>query len=287
MSSSKDTSPNFRYFLAGLKPLGRVTVWGPLGLLLLGGLGLWQYRNQPNAFDFSSWTTEKSPPETQWIGKEIPASNPSPTPSIDPDTGLPVTPLDNSQSVAPNPQNPLPVLPVLPSSSNLTPFTQRPKVNNPQTPVNKQPQLFAPLLPNVANPSNILPSNNASNGSPRPVSNAVSSAPLPNPLNAPQKENPLQKALDRSDAERAASTAPPVQRSVPQNISPVAVPPQSLPSLYSNSYQPPAYQSPPAQPPVNNYYGSGNTSNPSGNNGNPNLPSQSAPPSGSNYQSGF
>ena len=46
MPASKNTSPALRYFLAGLKPLGRVTVWVPLGILAILGLGLWQYRNQ-------------------------------------------------------------------------------------------------------------------------------------------------------------------------------------------------------------------------------------------------
>ncbi len=46
MSTHKDNS-SVRYFLAGLKPLGRPLFWAPLGLFSLALIFYWQYNQQP------------------------------------------------------------------------------------------------------------------------------------------------------------------------------------------------------------------------------------------------
>jgi hypothetical protein len=266
MSSSPD--PNFRYFLAGLKPLGRPIVWVPLGLTLLVGLGLWQYRSQLSTLNSGQWNPENPPNETQWIGDKpssdkldaVPIEQAAPTGQINPDTGLPIpasslptdSTLPNSSAPPVNLSNNRPNSPVplpngfpLPSANTvLTPANPiAPPTNSPQR--SSRPQIFAPLMPSLSNPSAILPASPSANSGNRPTPRR----PEPNyftPTTTDPADNPLQRAIQNNNARRRLSTSPqlpntsPATSPIPGNVAPSAVQP---PSIYSDAYRPPAYPS--------------------------------------------
>lgn len=292
MPGSKNASPTFRYFLASLKPLGRVTVWVPLGILAMVGLGLWQYRNQSRGVAPSPLGQgQSSPAATQWIGQEPSAPEVQPQ-LIDPNTGRPASPAEssndpNSSGQATN--NPTLNSPSVPSNYSPNPPSLPRQTNQGNPPLqNRTSTLFPPLIQTRSNPNAGSSTDNSPVRAPGSSGYAGPQTPFSNGYTPPsQTESPLQRAINRS-ADQSNDSQP----SAPQNtlLPPIQTAP--TPSLYSNSYQPPVYQPPNAGSPYPNRgganYGGNNNYQGSPYQGSANAPSQSQPPAPSGgVRSGF
>jgi hypothetical protein len=305
MPTSNDSSTTFRYFLAGLKPLSKATFWIPIGILALVGLGLWQYNNQTKQISPFPLGDKKLLPDSQWVGKEIPANTKTLNDQIpanprnfgaDPK----IAPLNTSTNNFLGSNFPGQNSPSQKSSDNilnslvsgLKPFDQSASQSDKNTDKNtvqdiirqnsRTSTLFAPLLPNRANQN----SAQSSELLPEAASRATNSRVIvPRGFNPPtQTESPLERAVNREAASSPPNFSQPSafqNSTIPQGQSQIA--PQ--PSLYSNSYQPPAYQPPGtgANPGGGNSYGG------SLNSGAANAPAQPQPPApgGGGFQSGF
>lgn len=141
MSAHKDSS-SLRYFLAGLRPLGRPLFWLPMGLLSLILLGYWQYEQNP-----------------RWLG-----INPS-SPTISIENEIPEVPPEIANPSAADAEN-LPPLPYSSRAKDLSRSNRSPSDSgesqetattlDPLAPFtgntnqkDRKSSLFLPLLPTV------------------------------------------------------------------------------------------------------------------------------------------
>ncbi|MEA5509096.1 hypothetical protein VB715_04900 [Crocosphaera sp. UHCC 0190] len=280
MSQPKPSSSSFRYFVAGLKPLGRVNVWVPLGIVALVALSLWQYSRHPewlidNASDNFGETGDEVGNNLD-IGvnlQNLPATtdqiplNPN---SLNADTPQPPgeLPLNNPLGV-PNLQNSL-----LPNGS-VDPLNPQPSAQTaPENSQRKQSPQFQPLIPNFKDLGSLFPSMSPSKSSSQPIK-------LPDlePLKiGTNQDNPLKNALDDVfSQESPALESNPSPGSVGESIPTLPRQPQRTfqtpsnvrrssptpaPQPYTNSPAP-SYNSPysnpqsqPYQSPYNNPYSS-------------------------------
>ncbi len=234
MSSPKQSSSSFRYFLAGLKPLGSLVFLAPIGIIAIVALALWQYGLHP-----------------EWLGTASPPGpNIAPEGTNSPDNSL------NDQNISGNSAIPTPKAPLsleennrdfpLPKSlgledpetpiapRNLSELTPSPDSSNQQNTVPKQklPQLFQPLLPHVKNPNSLFPSLSTPGNASKPVT-------VPNlkPIEiAPVQENPLHKAMEQVSSPNSPNST----------ISPYSAP-SGNPAVNSA----PSSINRPSQPPIN------------------------------------
>jgi hypothetical protein len=305
MSSPPDPSAHLRYFLAGLKPLGRPVVWMPISLTLLAGLGFWQYRERLNARNPNLENPDNPPTATQWIGtdpianerdaavpSDLPVSGSDTAPpsndDVDPITGFPI-PLNappalstqpgnkrdakrkDANSLAENnsntPSQPLADFPLPTATSNLNPFNSpAPAIRSPDR--QSRPQLFTPLLPDRSNSSTFPNSLSPASPSPANGSSFVPRRPPQSTLTltpANPADSPLRRALDGGN--NVTRAASPQE---PPN-SPIASPflPSTVtpPAIQPRSIYTDAYRPPAYQP----YGAPSNATNRQDNNSNRNI----------------
>ena len=221
MTHPKPSNSSLRYFLAGLKPLGNLKVWGTLGLTGLVALGLWQYSRHPE------WLGTDSPPPQVGGGEfEAEVGN-------NLDVGVTRQDLENNslnpsripQTIAPSQDSPFnnrlkseqPQPPML-SDPFLDPPSVPPEFNNKGRKGNKgqKPSVgFQPLIPSFKDLGSLFPPLTPSKNTSQPIKLPDKVVDTPKP-----QGNPLKDALDGLES----SPTPLVDPSTPQNNRPSGVP---------------------------------------------------------------
>ncbi|MCU0535742.1 MAG: hypothetical protein MUD14_17770 [Hydrococcus sp. Prado102] len=201
MNSNKNPLSAFRYFKAGLKPLTRVSVWGPPSVIALVALLYWQYRSNP------AW---QSTSFDQPAGVEnAVGGDPNITQNTDIGLEMPLQSIardaeNQQQSTLLNPTNPnITPPPLLGTQGNvegngdptLLGRSTKPKTESKDT--SNSSEIFMPLLPGVKNPSLVIPGQTNSKRQNNLVDSSVQS-----PINGLVKPkpvtvvgNPLQDAM--------------------------------------------------------------------------------------------
>jgi hypothetical protein len=163
MNPNKKTLSVFRYFKAGLKPLTRVSVWGPPSVIAIVALLIWQYLSHPQ---WQSTSLDQPEGVENAIGGD-------PNLADNPDIGLEM-PLQSiardaqRQQQQPNLTNPtipgIPPSPLLGNKGNLEEGASDPTLLGRSTKQKTESkddsnssQIFMPLLPGVKNPSLVIP----------------------------------------------------------------------------------------------------------------------------------
>lgn len=227
-----DNNSSMRYLLARLKPFGRITFWGPLGILSLGLIFYWQYQQHPE------WLTQvNGQPETldnYFRSRDIPteassvtapnAPNAQPAPATTANT--PNAPAEDS-NWATEWKNQLSDQQVLPYSVNNSKNLNRQQQTNTAPQANQTSSLFRPLLPPVR--TNTQP--------------PTAIRPYQVPQAAPISENYLRTAVEQIPTSNPSSyyntNIAPVNTGQPLNP-PVtgyaAPPPAAVPNYQSPSY---------------------------------------------------
>ncbi|NJK47725.1 hypothetical protein HC931_05670 [Candidatus Gracilibacteria bacterium] len=264
MNSNKNFMSAFRYFKAGLKPLARVSVWGPPSLIALIALLYWQYRSNPEwqstSFDQPEGVEEAigGDPnliENTDIGLEMPLQ------SIARDAERQQ---QEQQSNLINPSNPgIPPSPLLGTQRNMEENASDPtllgrstKQKNESNNTSNSSQIFMPLLPGVKNPSLVIPGQTNT----RRQNNLVDSS-VQSPINGLVKpkpvtvvDNPLQDAMGQvfsnpAPTQTAPNTAPNTSNRELGN-------PTGTNQFEASERSPQAnggFSNPSAQPPVDTY----------------------------------
>ncbi|MEA5533619.1 hypothetical protein [Crocosphaera sp. XPORK-15E] len=270
MSQPKPPSSSFRYFIAGLKPLGKVTVLVPLGIVAVVALSFWQYSQHPE------WLIDSPSANFGETGDEVgnnldigvnlqdlPATtdqlplNPN---ALNPDSPQAPgeLPLNNPVGV-PNSEN------FLTPNGLINPLNQQPSEQTASENANpQQSQQFQPLIPSLKNLGSLFPSMSPSKSSSQPIK-----IPDLEPLKiGTNQDNALKNALDDVFSQQApASDSNPAPRSVGDSIPTLPRQPQPsfpTPSTIRSSEQPAAPQpyrnpyanspAPPYQTPYNPSY---------------------------------
>jgi hypothetical protein len=234
MSNRED--PSKRYFWASLKPLGQPLFWLPLGVLSLCLLAFWQYQQNPN------WL--KSIGEQPKISIEdedrVPLSSPDSTPNVV------TSPIPSPSLVNQNNAENQEETDDMGTSDPISTLTSNPLNNRNK---NKRPSLFLPLLPKVnqnANPNTVKPLQPIqiappANDTNYPLQGAIDNLSRPNTTDPNLRTGtPNQPPIDPNTARYQSP-------STPSTYSPYSNSPN--PGLNS-PYQPPVYNSQPANPTV-------------------------------------
>jgi hypothetical protein len=212
MKSPKNTLSVWRYFKAGLKPMGRFAFWGPLSVAAVAGILWWQYSQHP---EWSGTAFEQPNGVNDVLGENSGDPN-------NPDIGLEM-PLQSIAKDAQTQQQQLPGLQLQTPNSNVAPLTTA-KENNKTTSGNdvlsqlsgkkenneskkdsEESSIFLPLLPTVKDPSALVTTNNknnnAQNQSDRANSNQREDSALVDGLVKTKpvtvSESPLQQAVQQ------------------------------------------------------------------------------------------
>jgi hypothetical protein len=166
MNPNKNPISAFRYFKAGLKPLARVSVWGPPSLIALIALLYWQYRSNP---EWQSTSFDQPEGVENAIG-----GDPNLTDNTDIGLEMPLQSIardaENRQqqqqsNLLTNPTNPVgtPPSPLLGTQGNLEGASnpnflgRSTKPKNESNDTSNSSEIFMPLLPGVKNPSLVIP----------------------------------------------------------------------------------------------------------------------------------
>ncbi|MEM8779849.1 MAG: hypothetical protein AAGF26_13440 [Cyanobacteria bacterium P01_G01_bin.49] len=210
MIHRKLSSSSLRYFLAGLKPLGRPTVWGTIGIMALASLSIWQYFQHP-----------------EWLSGDIPISE---TGELNDEVGnnldvgvdlqdfeetpseIPLTPNAFNESV-PQSTGELPVENSETRSSPLPDSLSEPlnsettsNQNIEETTQQQFPQ-FQPLIPSFNNLNSLFPSISPTASNPSEEASKPIKLPDLQPLNLGTPENnPLKNALDKTFSKESPKT---------------------------------------------------------------------------------
>ncbi|MDJ0508182.1 MAG: hypothetical protein QNJ64_02835 [Crocosphaera sp.] len=215
MTHPKPSHSSLRYFLAGLKPLANIKVWGSLGLMGLVAICLWQYSIHPEWLGADGLPSQSVDGEFEAevgnnidIGVTLENDNLNPS-GIPENSAFPQgTPFDDPLETA-QPETPILSDPLLDPPSVPQEFA------NPNR-RGKSPSLgFQPLIPSFKDLGSLFPPLQPSKNASRPIK-------IPDTVvETPQsQENPLKDALDNLDTSPTSLRDP----STPQNSQPLGVP---------------------------------------------------------------
>ncbi|MGK7940767.1 MAG: hypothetical protein AB4062_11590 [Crocosphaera sp.] len=242
MTHPKPSNSSLRYFLAGLKPLANIKVWGSVGLIGLVALFLWQYSRHPE------WLGADGPPNQTFDGEfEAEVGNnldigvtlqDAKKNNINP-SGIPQNSLPTPQSPLNDPQNTKRPTPPMLSDPFLDPPSVPKEFKNPK----KQPSVgFQPLMPSFDDIGSLFPPLKPSKNASKPIKIPDTVLEAPNP-----QANPLQEALDNLDSSPATLAAP----STSENNQPERIPVRPAQPSYptttnprGNTYGNPTYPQP-------------------------------------------
>lgn len=276
-----ENNASMRYLLARLKPFGRFTFWGPLGLLSLGLIFYWQYQQHPEWLN--QITDQPETLDNYFRSPSVPESQPNIT---QPNAQVPPTAVNEPNSStggnwATEWKKGLSQEQIIPYSINNSKNTGSKSVSPPQS--TETSTLFRPLLPPV-----------------RPSSQESTAVKPYKVQSAPISENYLKTAIDRVPTSNPSSyyntnVAPaypgqsytpnpsysgvnqPVNPTVTGYPNPPAAAPNSQTPSYGSSYARPSV---PTYAPPTNPSGAGITGNSANQSGYPVQPTINARPGG-------
>ena len=215
MTHPKPSNSSLRYFLAGLKPLANIKVWGSVGLSALVAVFLWQYSRHPE------WLGADGPPTQPFDGEfEAEVGN-----SLDIGVTLQdaknnnINPSGMLQNSAPTQGSPFddPLKTEQPNPPLLSdPFLNPPSVPKEFKNPKKKPSVgFQPLIPSFKELDSLFPPLKPSKNASKPIKIPDTVLEVPK-----SQENPLKDALNNLDS----SPTPQVAPSIPQNNQPNNIP---------------------------------------------------------------